>query len=144
MIKVTTRHKKSIVEVETYERVVDGTTYRATLENVWRWGHAIIDASANEIDVESDLIITDYSIEDQQFDDGTSSFWYFDDSVPEPIQQELEAAWEENWMEGIEELGWYHVDTETTFVAPLDIEELDEEPKAESAPADASARKWPF
>lgn len=150
--KISTEEKKSICQEEIFERTVDGETYRVTMEQWWRWGYVIVSGvDKDEIDPKNPngLLVTDYSIEDQDLSDGVSLWFNYSDNVPDEMREEFESAWDDDGYYGVEELGWSQWDTEITFVGPLDIELLEEVEDDAEVDEDAddssqSKKAWPF
>jgi hypothetical protein len=143
--KISTQDKKSICQEEIFERVVNGVTQRVTMEQWWRWGYVIISGvEKDEIDPTNPngLLVSDYSIEDQGFDDGVALWFNYSDNVTDEEKEQFEAAWDENGYEGIEELDWSQWDTETTFIGPLEIELLEEIEEEEEE--DSPKGTWPY
>lgn len=142
--RVSTVEKKSIGSIETFEKVIDGVTYRADLENWYRWGYAIISGVDNEEDLKQHdpLEITGYEIEDQDFEDGVAAYWHFSSNVTDEVKEEVERLWDEEGYYALEEAGWSHVDTETFFHGPLEIELVSEEEDEQTDESPKSA--WPF
>lgn len=123
--KISTKYKKSIEEVETFTK--DDMTI--TRRHGWRWGHATFAEKPDLSNYDEDIGIDVYSGEfgdvlDHEFDDGCWEDWEYDDALtPEQIE-EIEAAWEEDWTSGIEDLGWENEDWEVIFTGPLEVEEV--------------------
>lgn len=146
--KVSTEEKKLIVQEEIFQMTKDGKFLEARIEQTWRWGYAVI------TDVEKDSIdpanpqgfeVTGYDIDDQDFQDGVSTWCRYSDNVPDEMRIEFERAWEDDGYEGVENLGWSQWDVETFFYGPLKVELLEEvadEESEEDIPPSAAA--WPF
>ena len=64
----------------------------------------------------------DYDWELDSLDDGCWADWEFPDGMSDEDSKAIEAAWDENWYEGMEELGWSNDDTEYHFYGPLRLE----------------------
>lgn len=143
--KISTLDKKSIGCTETFEKIIDGETYRVDLEQWWRWGYVIVDENADEIDVSNPdgLIVTDLSINDQSFDDGVSLYFYFSQNMTDELKKEVEELWDDEGYWGLEEAGWEMIDTETVFHGPLEVENLGDTVEEEEQPDDGKP-KWPF
>lgn len=138
--KISTIDKKSIITTEEYTN----GDYSVFFETVWRWGYVVVEENADDIDVSGDdLLVTDYSIIDQDFSDGCSFFWRFTDNVPEEVREQVEQFLEEHDYSEIEELGWNQWDTEIVFVGDLEIEQLDDEEEVEEE-VDPNKPTWPF
>ena len=128
--KVSTRNKKSVVEVEIFRN----GDQEISKETGWRWGYvtlivpdgvdlvAELNPEANE-QVEVDDL--GYDIHDRDLDDGCWEEWKYGDLDSETVS-EIEAAYEEDWTEGIENLGWLSWDGLMYFTGPLDVENLGE------------------
>lgn len=143
--KISTNEKKSIVEVETFTKTVGDQTYEVKIEQTWRWGWVIISDVEDTIDPENPdgLLVTDYSIDDQTFDDGCSLWFTYSDNVPDEEKELFESAWDDEGYCGIEDIGWSSWDTEIAFHGPLEVELLeqtDDEEEEEEQPK----KKWPF
>lgn len=144
--KISTEEKKSICQEEIFTRTVDGVDYEVRMEQWWRWGYVIISGvEKDEIDPTNPngLLVTDYSIEDQDLDDGVSLWFNFSENTPDEMKEEFEAAWDEDGYSGIEDLGWSQWDTEMTFCGPLNVE-LVEEVEDEEEEDSGDKPTWPF
>ena len=131
--KVSTRHKKSVTEIE-YFRKDDKTI---TYSTGWRWGYVVLlvpegvdlaaelDAENNE-EIEIDEL--EYDIFDREMDDGCWDEWDYGDLGDEEIAAIEEAVEEEGYAYGalVDMLGWDAVDSTLVFSGPLDIENLGE------------------
>lgn len=150
--KVSTTQKKSIGCTEIFEKTVDGVTYRAELENWYRWGYVILSGVEDEASLQDHdpLEVTSYDVEDQNYEDGVAAYWNYGSNVTDEMKEEMEAAWDEDWYDGLEELGWYMIDTETYFHGPLELELISEEADPEGdiddeGVGDAPPKStWPF
>lgn len=131
--KISTLEKKSIVETEYFLK--DGDDNGVSHETGWRWGYVIVE-TPDDIDLRN-LIDTqnsnglsvydmEYAVVDHSFDDGCWEDWDYDDLDSETIEA-IEAAYEEDWNEGVENLGWRHDETIVMFNGPLEIIKEDEE-----------------
>ena len=54
-------------------------------------------------------------------DDGCWADWTFPDDISEEEQAEIETAWEEEYFDGMEELGWRNDDTDYILQGPLEL-----------------------
>ena len=123
--KVSTIDKKSVIEKNFYEK--DGKSFY--IEQGYRWGYFITE---DHIDVEAlrtedELMIYDYDVIDHSFDDGCWIDFNYDDEIDQDERDAIETAWEEDWYEGLESLGWHEGDSEVWFHGELEVEELPEE-----------------
>lgn len=118
-IRVEPKQKKSILQVDVYEG--EGKTFRR--ETTFVSGYAVIDADSKDIDAKNKdgLKISRYNIEDHDYQDGAACFWYFDDSFEESEQQKIKDAWDQEWEEGLNNLGWFLMDQDVFFHGPLKI-----------------------
>jgi hypothetical protein len=144
--KVSPSQKKSICTTEIFEKTVDGVTYRAELENWYRWGYAVISGVEDETELTENetLEVSGYSIEDHSFDDGVAAYWYYSSNITDEMKEEVETAWDEDWYDGVEEHGWTLIDTETYFHGPIEVEFVSEEVDEDEEEVDPSKPKWPF
>jgi hypothetical protein len=119
-----TLHKKSAVEKQFWYKD-DKVIIR---EEGYRWGEFYCESSEQpEIDLENpdsyNLSESDYDWELTSLDDGCWADWTFPEDMTEEEQAEIEAAWEEDYFEGMEELGWTNDDTEYLLAGPLELTE---------------------
>lgn len=131
-------YKKSIQEIEFWTK--DGKVIQYSVW--WRGGNVILNTATDEqpdIDLENadDEGLDVYSLADGEiildiemdsFWDGDSTEWLA--SSPDVTEEELEEvrqAWEEDFSEGVENLGWELDDNEVYFYGELHIEERVEE-----------------
>ena len=99
-------------------------------EEGYRWGEFYCESDEQpEIDLvnpdDYNLSESDYDWELTSLDDGCWSDWTFPEDMTEEEQAEIEAAWEENYFEGMEELGWSCNDTEYVLQGPLELSDED-------------------
>lgn len=142
--KISTLDKKSIVVTEYYTKQVGDEVYHFDVETVWRWGYVIVEENADDIEIhDNELVVTDYSIVDQDYQDGTSLFWKFSDNVPDEVREDIEFFLEENDYSQVEELGWWLDDVVTVFIGDLEIEQLDDDEEEEPV-VDPNKPTWPF
>ena len=130
------KYKKSIQEIEFWTK--DGNVIQYSVW--WRGGNVILTTAtdeAPEIDLENDDIdgLDVYSLVDGEiildvemdgFWDGDSSEWLATSpGVTEEELQEVRDAWEEDFSEGVENLGWELDDNEVYFHGELEIEKVE-------------------
>jgi hypothetical protein len=118
--KISPLYKKSAVERTFYFK--DGRCI--IREEGYRWG-----SYSGEFDERPDIDLTDdidmVGMEGWEFDmldDGCWLDWEFPDDMDEDEREEFLDAYDENWNEGLEELGWISDDYECIFQAPLLLE----------------------
>ena len=118
-IRIEPKTKKSILQVDVYEG--DGKTFRR--ETTFVQGYAVIDADLNDIDAKNKdpIKISKYNIEDHDYQEGSACFWYFDDSFDADEQEKIKDAWDQEWEEGLNNLGWFLMDQDVYFQGPLKI-----------------------
>jgi len=118
-IRIEPKTKKSILQIDVYEG--DGKTFRR--ETTFVQGYAVIEAEIKEIDAKNKdgLKISKYNIEDHDYQDGSACFWYFDDAFDEAEQEKIKDAWDQEWEEGLNNLGWFLMDQDIFFHGPLKV-----------------------
>lgn len=128
--KISNAHKKSVVELETWRNST--TDQEFTIEHGWRWGNWYFESDTEpNIDLNADdgkeinEIIGQYEIDDHDLDDGCWCFFEFPDGFDEALKEKIEAVWEEDMFQGLEELGFEHWDTDTIVSGPLTLEKVD-------------------
>ena len=123
--KISTIDKKSVIEKNFYEK--DGKSFH--IENGYRWGYFITEdpIDAEELKKNNELMIYDYDVIDHSFDDGCWLEFYYDDEIDQDERDAIENAWEEDWYEGFENLGWNEDESEVWFLGDLEVEELTDE-----------------
>ena len=115
-------HKKSAVEKQFWYK--DGTTL--IRYEGWRWGEFYCESDEQpKIDLKNpdgyNLSDSDYDWELAGLDDGCWSEWEFPEGMTEEEQAEIETAWEEDYFDGMEDLGWNNDDTEYILQGPLEL-----------------------
>jgi hypothetical protein len=124
LYKLSPKYKKSAVEV-TYWTKDDVTISRS---EGYRGGTFYCEsdtqpdislADNDELDVGCADCGTADCWEMEELWDGCWADWEFPDDMSEEEQGRIQALWEENYYEGMEEDGWYNSDTEYVFVGPL-------------------------
>ena len=121
-----TLHKKSAVEKQFWYK--DGKTI--IRYEGYRWGTFYCESNGQpDIDLENsdeyNLSESDYDWELESLDDGCWAEWEYSDDISEEEQEEIENAWDENYFEGMEELGWSNNDTEYILQGPLELSDED-------------------
>ena len=118
--ELSTEYKKNAIEVQLWYK--DGITIRK-IEG-YRWGTFYCESDEKpDIDLRNPdgYELADYDWELDSLDDGCWSEWVYPDEVSEEDRTIIEAAWDENWYEGLESLGWINDDTEYHFEGPLKL-----------------------
>jgi len=121
-----TLHKKNAVERQFWYK--DGKVI--IREEGYRWGEFYCESDEQpEIDLDNadgyNLSESDYDWELTSLDDGCWADWTFPEDMTEEEQAEIESAWEEEYFEGMEELGWSQDDTEYILQGPLELLDKD-------------------
>jgi hypothetical protein len=116
-----TLHKKSAVEKQFWYK--DGKII--IREEGYRWGEFYCESDEQPVieqeDGEYNLSESDYDWELSSLDDGCWAEWTFPEDMTEEEQEEIETAWDEDYFDGMEELGWRNDDTEYVLQGPLEL-----------------------
>ena len=121
--ELSTEYKKNAIEVQLWYK--DGVVIKRV--EGYRWGTFYCESDERpDIDLHNsdgsyELSGDGYNWELDSLDDGCWADWEFPDSVTETEREQIEAAWDENWYEGMEDLGWSNDDTEYHFQGPLKL-----------------------
>lgn len=121
-----TQHKKSAVEKQYWYK--DGKQI-VRIEG-YRWGTFYCESDEQpEIDLVNEdgyrIGSDDYEWELESLDDGCYADWEFPEDMSEEEQEKITEAWEEEFYDGLEELGWSCDDTDYILEGPLEL--LDED-----------------
>lgn len=124
--KITNLYKKNAVERQFWTK--DGIT--VTKDEGFRWG--IWTGESEErpnIDLKNsdgfEVLIDDVEWEMEEMIDGCWVEWNFPEDMPEEEQERIQALWDENWYEGMEEDGWTNDDTEHWIYGPIQLTNVD-------------------
>ena len=120
--KVSNIEKKTVTEIEIWKK---GDQYLKRTHG-WRWGYWLIEDSA-ELDDYDPAVGIDMNLLDGELlelDDGQYEEWEYPEGMSAEDQEALEQAWEEDWHEGITNLGWEEWETEVWVTGPLEITEV--------------------
>ena len=124
--QITNYHKKNAVERQFWHQ--DGREF--IKEEGYRWG--IWECESDErpdIDLDNpdgyELTVTDYDWEMQEMTDGCWVDWTFKEGFDEEEQEQIQALWDEEYFEGLEEAGWYNEETEHWIFGPITLKNLD-------------------
>ena len=120
--KLSTASKKNAVEKQYWTK--EGVTI--IREEGYRWGTFYCESDEQpDIDLVNDdgyeIGQDEYEWELESLDDGCWADWEFPDDITEEEREEIENAWEENYFEGMEELGWSNDDTDYILQGPLEL-----------------------
>lgn len=154
--KVSTRDKKSVVEVEIWTNDKGQTVKKVT---GFRWGSWVITTSDDEepilerdsngeIDMYSYYENNIESIELDMLDDGWFMDWEFSDDVSEDEQKLIIDGYDEDGYDYLETNGWFNDETLCLVSCDLDIEpvlsvskEVDQDTASWSTPSE-SEENW--
>jgi hypothetical protein len=117
---LSTEYKKNAIEVQLWYK--DGITIKKF--EGYRWGTFYCESDERpDIDLRNPdgYELADYDWELDSLDDGCWSEWEYPDSVTEEERTKIETAWDTDWYEGLEALGWSNDDTEYHFQGPLKL-----------------------
>lgn len=125
--KLSPQYKKSAVEKMFFFK--DGKII--VMEQGFRWGTFFVDSDerpltdselVNEDGYELGCIDNDESWEMNDMSDGCwCDITAGNDETTSTDVEEFEAAWQENWYEGVETLGWSQDECEYYFYGPLEL-----------------------
>jgi hypothetical protein len=119
--ELSTEYKKNAIEVQLWYK--DGVTIKR-IEG-YRWGTFYCESDERpDIDLRNEgdgYELADYDWELDSLDDGCWADWEFPDSMSEEERTKIEEAWDNEWYEGMEALGWSNDDTEYWMQGPLKL-----------------------
>ena len=123
---IKTQHKKSAIEKQHWYK--DGVVIIRT--EGYRWGTFYCESDEQpEIDLVNEdgyrIGSDDYEWELESLDDGCYADWEFPEDMSEEEQEKITEAWDEEFYDGLEELGWNCDDTDYILEGPLEL--LDED-----------------
>ena len=126
MWTLKTQHKKNAVEKQFWRK--DGETIIRT--EGYRWGTFYCESDEQpEIDLANpdgyNLSESDYDWELDNMDDGCWAEWDWPADMTEEQQDEIMAVWEEDYFDGMEQLGWSCDDTDYILMGPLELADED-------------------
>jgi len=121
---LSNQHKKNAVEISLWYR--DGVCFRQV--HGYRWGTWTCESDEQpDIDLKNEdgyeIGQDDHEWEMQSMDDGCWMDWEYPDSMSEEDRTQVEEAWENDWYDGLEALGWSNDDTEYWIHGPLQLED---------------------
>jgi hypothetical protein len=133
------------------ESTADGK--KLYIDEWYRWGYVFVTSDEKPMQAsnpyEDPLVLDDYSIEDQSYDDGVALDFVFpeEENWTEEEKAWVESIWEEDFWSGLEDNGIQIDDVYTEFYGPLEITKIDDgpqdEPEDDTPPTNPKAT-WPF
>jgi hypothetical protein len=131
-----TQHKKNAIEKQHW--------FKDSVEVIriegYRWGTFFCESDDQpKIDLVNEDGYTigcdDYEWELSSLDDGCWVEWEWPEGMTEEEQDEITAAWEEDYFEGLEELGWDCDETDYILEGPLELLDHDDNVVAQGHPS---------
>ena len=124
--KITPLEKKSIIQNTIYKtgdssHMSEGDKL-ATREDTYRWGYAVVEANKKDLPKDGEIIVSDYELIENDYDEGVAVYWEYSDNVTEEEQEAIENAYDEDGDEGLSKLGWHYFDSEDKILGPFKIE----------------------
>jgi len=123
---LSTQYKKSVMEEMYYSK----GDKKIVIHQGYRWGKftcisetkpdIVLDDEQGEYDVYNDRR---YDWEMEYCDDGWYNDITFSDNISEEEQIQIQLAWDYNFFEGLEDLGYDHEDTDIILEGPLVLTE---------------------
>jgi hypothetical protein len=118
---LTTQHKKNAVERSFWYK----DDQKIVREEGYRWGTFSCESDEKpDIDLKNPdgYEISGYDWELDSLDDGCWAEWEWPEGMSEEEQDKIMDAWNEDFYDGMEALGWSNDDTEYVFYGPLQLE----------------------
>jgi hypothetical protein len=121
--QLSTKQKKSALEIQFWWK--DGRVI--IREEGYRWGKFYCESDERpDVDLANpDGFLLDSDWELDYLDDGCWSSWEFPDDMSDEERKKIQDAWDAEFYEGMDELGWSNDDTEFWFHGPLLLEKTD-------------------
>lgn len=124
--KIIPLEKKSIIQITTYKTGDSTHTSEgdkiATREDTYRWGYAVVEANKKDLPKDGEIIVSDYELIENDYQDGVAVFWDCSDNVTEEELEVIENAYNEDGDDGLTKLGWHYFDSEDKILGPFKIE----------------------
>ena len=119
--ELSTEYKKNAIEVQLWYK--DGVTIKRV--EGYRWGTFYCESDERpDIDLRNEgdgYELADYDWELGSLDDGCWADWEYPTDFPIEERIKIEEAWDNDWYDGMEALGWSNDDTEYWFQGPLKL-----------------------
>ena len=119
--QLSTEYKKNAIEVQLWYK--DGVAIKRV--EGYRWGSFSCESDERpDIDLRNEgdgYELADYDWELGSLDDGCWADWEYPTDFPIEERTKIEEAWDNEWYDGMEALGWSNDDTEYWFQGPLKL-----------------------
>ena len=119
--QLSTEYKKNAIEVQLWYK--DGVAIKRV--EGYRWGTFSCESDERpDIDLRNEgdgYELADYDWELGSLDDGCWADWEYPTDFPIEERTKIEEAWDNEWYDGMEALGWSNDDTEYWFQGPLKL-----------------------
>ena len=119
--QLSTEYKKNAIEVQLWYK--DGVAIKRV--EGYRWGSFSCESDERpDIDLRNEgdgYELADYDWELGSLDDGCWADWEYPTDFPIEERIKIEEAWDNEWYDGMEALGWSNDDTEYWFQGPLKL-----------------------
>ena len=119
--QLLTEYKKNAIEVQLWYK--DGVAIKRV--EGYRWGSFSCESDERpDIDLRNEgdgYELADYDWELGSLDDGCWADWEYPTDFPVEERIKIEEAWDNEWYDGMEALGWSNDDTEYWFQGPLKL-----------------------
>ena len=119
--ELSTEYKKNAIEVQLWYK--DGVAIKRV--EGYRWGSFSCESDERpDIDLRNEgdgYELADYDWELGSLDDGCWADWEYPTDFPIEERIKIEEAWDNEWYDGMEALGWSNDDTEYWFQGPLKL-----------------------
>jgi len=119
--QLSTEYKKNAIEVQLWYK--DGVAIKRV--EGYRWGTFSCESDERpDIDLRNEgdgYELADYDWELGSLDDGCWADWEYPTDFPIEERIKIEEAWDNEWYDGMEALGWSNDDTEYWFQGPLKL-----------------------
>ena len=119
--QLSTEYKKNAIEVQLWYK--DSVAIKRV--EGYRWGTFSCESDERpDIDLRNEgdgYELADYDWELGSLDDGCWADWEYPTDFPIEERIKIEEAWDNDWYDGMEALGWSNDDTEYWFQGPLKL-----------------------
>ena len=119
--QLSTEYKKNAIEVQLWYK--DSVAIKRV--EGYRWGTFSCESDERpDIDLRNEgdgYELADYDWELGSLDDGCWADWEYPTDFPVEERIKIEEAWDNEWYDGMEALGWSNDDTEYWFQGPLKL-----------------------